>query len=299
MYQTFKMKSLIFSQSAPVNIVPSQPSTPPQVVSQTLVEDPFTSHPSPPRLPATDQVILLPEKDLKIEVPRRVLEQAEIHNLVQMAAKFVSESLATTTEKKEADSFRTGYRKGLAAAGIICNSLSCALSDTDIVKSQPGVSELITEVLRNAERSGQPEEDPPLDLPRFADTAKYVRSLRGTSRRRTLGKINGVKVFVSVIGGVETNEYDDDDCEEFYGKCMVRIGDRTIQGYCLGSIGISGTGIIICRDERIIAYSPPDAVDKEWPPMNGVIGAVITINQDGDIMLKHTADIDVKSLAVW
>ena len=216
-----------------------------------------------------------------------------------MAAKLVSESLATVMEKKEEESFTTGYRKGLAGVGIICNTLSCSLSDNNAVKSHPAVSELITKVLQHVERLGQPEEDPPLDLPRFADTANYVRSLRGTNRRHTLGKIDGVKVFVSVIGRVETNEYDDDSSDGFYGKCIVRIGDHEIQGYCLGSIGTSGTRIIICRDERIIAYSPPHAVDKEWPPMNEVIGAIITVNQNGDIMLKHMADIDVKSLALW
>jgi hypothetical protein len=68
----------------------------------------------------------------------------------------------------------------------------------------------------------QREIDPPLDLSRFTGTTKHLRSLRGTSSRRVLGKINGVDVFVSVIGGVETHDYDDegDGC---FGKYIVRI----------------------------------------------------------------------------
>src|SRR5436190_6419730 len=91
--------------------------------------------------------------------------------------------------------------------------------------SDPGVSELIKEVLENGERLSQPVDDPPLELPHFIDTAKYIRSLRGTSRRRTLGKMDGVKVFVTVIGKVDINEYEYED-DDFFGKCIVRIGDH-------------------------------------------------------------------------
>ena len=291
------MKSLTFSQPAPVNAVPSQPTTSPHIISQEPIEDPFSVPSAPSRFPPKEQVLLLPEKDLKIEVPSGVLERADILNLLKMTAKLVSENLVTTMEeKKDEDTFRRGYRKGLAAAGIICNY--CSLSDHGKVKSHPGVSELIKEVLENEERLGQPVDDPPLELPRSVDTAKYIRSLRGTSRRRTLGKMDGVKVFVSVTGKVDINEYDDEE-DDFFGKCVVRIGDHPIQGYCLGSIAALGTAIIICRDGRLIAYSPPNAVDKEWPPMNGVIGAVITINQNGDIRLEHMANIEVESLAAW
>ena len=295
MYQISRVKSLTFSQSAPVDVVPSNP---PQVVSQTLIEDPFTGPLAPSRLPEKDQVLLLPEQDLKIDVPRRVLGQTEIQTLLQMAAKLVSESLDTSMKKKESDLFRTGYRKGLAAAAIICNSPSYSSTDNNPVKSQPGIPELITKTLANAERSAQPEDDPPLDLPHFTDTAKYVRGLRGTSRRRVLGKMDGVDVFVSVIGRVETHDYDRED-DEFFGKCIVRISDYEIRGYCLGSIGTSGTGIIICQDECLIAYSPSNAVDNEWPPMKGAIGAIIMINQHGDISLERMADVEVESLAVW
>jgi hypothetical protein len=234
---------------------------------------------------------------LKIEVPHRVLGRAEVHALLKMAAKLVLESLSASTKKKDDELYRTAYRKGLASAGIVCNSPSCSLVDNNTVESFPGVPEIVTEVLKSSERSGQLEGDPPLDLPCFADTRKYIRSLGGTSRRRVLGNIDGVKEFVSVIGRVETQEDDEED--EFFGKCIVRVGDHTINGYCLGSIGVSGTGIIICEDEQLIAYTPPNAADYEWPPMKGVIGAILTIDHNGSISLEHMGDVVVQSLAVW
>lgn len=215
-----------------------------------------------------------------------------------MAAKLVSESLTATTSENEKDIFRSGYRKGLRAAAIICNFPPYSPTDNNAVKSQPGIPKFIAKVLENAEKSSQPEHDPPLDMPRFVDTSKYIDSLRGTSRRRVLGKMDGVDVFVSVIGRVETYDYDQED-DDFYGKCIVRLGDHEIQGYCLGSIGTSGTGIIICKDESLIAFSPPKAVDLEWPPMKGAIGAIVKIKPNGDIILEHMPNLEVESLAVW
>jgi hypothetical protein len=195
---------------------------------------------------------------LKIEVPRKYSGQTEVHNLLQMTAKLVSESLDAAMKKREVDLSKKDHRQGLAAAAIICNSHPCSLIDDNTVKYQPSIPELVIKVLEKAGRSVQ-SEDPLLDLPCFRDAAKYVRSLRGTGRRRVLGKMNGADVFVSVIETVETYDRNKDD---FFGKCIVRIGDHEIQGYCLGSIAAWGTGMIICQDENLIAYSPPNVIDK-------------------------------------
>ena len=294
MYQISRVKSLTFSQSTPVDVVLSSP---PQVVSQTLIEDSFTGSLAPSRLPEKDQVLLLPEQDLKIDVPRRILGQTEIQTLLQMTAKLVSEFLVIHPWRK---------RNRICSEQVIAKDLQLPLlSVIPLHILQLTTIQLIStrhpwthyESTPNAERSAQPEDDSPLDLPHFIDTTSMLR-FTSTSRRRVLGKMDDVDVFVNVIGGVETHDYDRED-DEFFGKCIVRINDYKIRGYCLGSIGTSGTGIIICQDECLIAYSPPNAVDNEWPPMKETIEAIIIINQYRDISLERIADVEVESLAVW
>ena len=50
---------------------------------------------------------------------------------------------------------------------IICSPSPYSVTDNDAVKSQPGISELVKETLKNTDRSDDSEDDPPLDLPRF------------------------------------------------------------------------------------------------------------------------------------
>jgi hypothetical protein len=132
------MKPLILSQSTPVDVFPSEPSSP-QVVFQTPAEDPITGPPAPSRHLT---------KDLKIEVPHEYLRQAEVHALLQMAAKLVSESLHTAIKKSELDLLRKGHRERLAAAAINCNSHLCSLIDDNAVKYQPGIPGFVTDIDR-------------------------------------------------------------------------------------------------------------------------------------------------------
>ena len=66
-------------------------------------------------------------------------------------------------------------------------------------------------------------------------------------------------VFVNVIEGVETHDYDEQD-DDFFGECIVRIEDHKIREYCLDLIEILGLELSFAKTSVL---SPSNAMNAE------------------------------------
>ena len=245
------------------------------------------------QLPETAEIKLLPDQNLTIEVPRRILRYQEICSLIQAAALMVSD--ANTAKEKEL--YRKAFRKGLAAAASICKLPQHSLANIDAVKGQPGFSEMMQEVLEDSEESEQSEEDVLWEIPPYTELSSYLTHI-GRNTCRLLGRLDGMDVTVCAIGRIETHEYDD-DYYGFFGKCVVQLGDLRMHAYCIGSILYTGTAILMAEDDRVFVYTPSRAVDRPWVAMNSSIGATIVFGHNGDITLEHHPELEVESLAEW
>jgi len=99
------------------------------------------------------------------------------------------------------------------------------------------------------------------------------------------GAYHGEEVYVVASAGVETNALGEDG---FYGKCALSTPEiGPVDGYCLGHF----------PKERLYAFSPEEALDLEWPPMEGSIGALIEQDASGEITLTREPEMQVGSLS--
>src|SRR5437762_12215667 len=136
------------------------------------------------------------------------------------------------------------------------------------------------------------QEYPHIDLPSFRDAYLFLVRL-GDQWERCLGTINGEEVRLVASGRVLTTDEVDFD---FFGNCVVSYGENyNLEGYCIGGIERSGTAIVIASDERVFAYSVPNAMSPPWKYLNRSSGAELFIDGDGEISLEVIPQLRIES----
>jgi hypothetical protein len=107
--------------------------------------------------------------------------------------------------------------------------------------------------------------------PTFLGAHQFVRKFKLGDRKRSIGRVDEREVVIALVGHVETHIVAEDDDGGFGGRCeMLLPGEvvATLTGYCLGSIDGTGTALIVGKDDKLYVYSPPDAIDPTWEPLN-------------------------------
>lgn len=213
------------------------------------------------------------------------------------AAHVTKEYMDNKLKQVEEKAYREGYVKGLNAASIICIPRYFP-TNLIAVDGHPDISRIMEGVLTFYDPDKIPvpippkEEYPHIDLPSFEDAPQFLGQLKD-QHQRCLGTIGGEQVRLWVIGHVPTIDEDDN---EFFGKCFVSYGENyNVEGYCIGFIERSGTGIVIASDERIFAYQVPIAINPPWKHLNGSSGAELFIDGDGKISLELIPQLRIES----
>lgn len=98
--------------------------------------------------------------------------------------------------------------------------------------------------------------------PTFMTAYKYIKDLGVHGRVKILGYLgDGTEVLIGLVGHLDTQWTEED--KVFYGICEIGYGDTGPgnHGFVLGSIGDTGTALIINEKDELLAYSPEHASD--------------------------------------
>jgi hypothetical protein len=133
------------------------------------------------------------------------------------------------------------------------------------------------------------KETPPTIIfkqPRYEHSVDYIWSLPESQRMQKLGVYEGEDVFVVLVGHVPCQLDFDEEYVRFSGTCEMKISDESpTNGVILGSIFGTGTGIIVDRENRLLAYRPADAVDYGWEKLSDG-AAEIRLDDNGMKVIK-------------
>ena len=124
----------------------------------------------------------------------------------------------------------------------------------------------------------------PMARPTFRGAHQFVRNFKLGDRKRSIGRVDEREVVIALVGHVETHIVAEDDDGGFGGRCEMLLvpGEEvpTLTGYCLGSIDGTGTALIVGNDDKLYVYSPPEAIDPAWEPLNAEGAELIVEGQN-------------------
>jgi hypothetical protein len=106
--------------------------------------------------------------------------------------------------------------------------------------------------------------------------------------------VGGEDVLVTATGHVLTDDSNDDS---FVGKCVVSIGDSyRVDGYCIGAVLYSGTGLVISADNRYFLYAVDSAVNPPCKMLNGTAGAEFWVDAEREVVIRNIENLEIESL---
>ena len=133
-----------------------------------------------------------------------------------------------------------------------------------------------------------------LNLPSFNEAPEFVDVIRGRRLQRLGSTVGGDVVLVTVTGHVLTDDSNDDS---FVRKCVVSIGDSyRVDGYCIGTVLYSGTGLVISKDNRYFFFTVDSAVNPPWKILSGTAGAEFWVNTEGEMVIRNIENLEIESL---
>lgn len=155
---------------------------------------------------------------------------------------------------------------------------------------------LFTDYHYDSDSASEEDECTPLSLPSdFADIPPYVELLF-YPKPNILGIHNTETVLVTLTG-YRPHKLHAEAEDLIRGRALIR-GERSCQnGYCIGVITGTDTGVIISEDLKMYAFAPPESGDyKTWKAMDGHPVAEIIVDSEMEIRLRFLCDLEVTCL---
>jgi hypothetical protein len=238
---------------------------------------------------------------IRAEIPAGPISQEQIITLLNRAVAQASILHQEEINQIEKSAFEKGYRKGVKAAKMICDSPLCETANRGVVQSQPDCSKFVVDTL--SRMSGDVVEKPPpprlWEKPHFLGAGNYIRQNKPDQRRRLMGYIDGKEIVVVLVGYVETHIVEDDDPGGFQHECEIYFpAEGEIKtGFCLGYIRGTGTAVIIDQDDKLYVYTPKDAIDPPWDKLVSE-GAELLSDSDHNLLLRDLPGMVAESVEV-
>ena len=138
-------------------------------------------------------VHLLSSPPVQITIPEGPVSSDKVPNLLKEVAIMVSEAVTTKIKDQRKELFENGYRKGVGAALLICNSsFGDDMTNGDLVDSQPDCSPFVKETLRRmAGLSPSIKQDPILwEKTTFLNANSYIRQFDLHQREKVMGYLD-------------------------------------------------------------------------------------------------------------
>jgi hypothetical protein len=246
-------------------------------------------------------VLLSARPKIQVKLPAGPIPHNQVINLLKQSVETSSAALRKEMEDHKQKEYEKGYRKGVEAALLMCNFPPRDLTDQGAVESQPECAEYIKESLsRMAGHSPRPQQTQfePMGRPTFLGAHQFVRNFKLGDRKRSIGRVDEREVVIALVGHVETHIAAEDDDGGFSGRCeMLMPGEEvpTLSGYCLGSIDGTGTALIVGKNDKLYVYSPQEAIDPAWDPLNAE-GAELIIDAHQNIRCRGIVGMMAKAI---